>query len=205
MPAVRSERLPATDARRTRILDAAERHFAEDGYDATPTARIAESAQVPKGLVFYHFPCKMDLLLALVEERLPVSRRVDLTDVVVPGDAAATLLGLHERLRLDREDSLVGRSILFREASTHPEVTDRLRQLREELVDRVDEVLAGAVGPEVDARLRRGAAGLFTAAMLDRANAARLGLETDIAGAATVLAAALGEHPMPHSADGSVY
>jgi AcrR family transcriptional regulator len=38
--------------RRTRILDAAEELFAEDGFDATPTARVADAADVPKGVVF---------------------------------------------------------------------------------------------------------------------------------------------------------
>ena len=33
--------------RRKRILDAAEELFATDGFDATPTARVAEAADVP--------------------------------------------------------------------------------------------------------------------------------------------------------------
>ncbi|MDQ4008407.1 MAG: TetR/AcrR family transcriptional regulator, partial [Actinomycetota bacterium] len=41
------------DPSRQRILDAAEDLFARDGFDATPTARIAKKAGVPKGLVFY--------------------------------------------------------------------------------------------------------------------------------------------------------
>src|SRR5674476_1237592 len=47
---------------RERILDAAEDLFAADGFDATPTARIARRAAVAKGLLFYYFPRKMDLL-----------------------------------------------------------------------------------------------------------------------------------------------
>jgi AcrR family transcriptional regulator len=38
---------------RERILDAAEDLFAADGFDATPTARIARRAAVAKGLLFY--------------------------------------------------------------------------------------------------------------------------------------------------------
>ena len=38
---------------RERILSAAEALFAEHGFAATPTSRIAERAGVPKGLVHY--------------------------------------------------------------------------------------------------------------------------------------------------------
>ena len=50
---------------RERILDAAEALFGADGFDATPTSRIARRAAVAKGLLFYYFPCKMDLLPTL--------------------------------------------------------------------------------------------------------------------------------------------
>src|SRR6266849_6174466 len=46
---------------RGRILAAAERLFAERGFDHTPTALIAAEARVPQGLIFYHFKTKMDL------------------------------------------------------------------------------------------------------------------------------------------------
>ena len=65
-------------AARDRILDAAEQLIAEDGFDATPTARIAERAGVAKGLLFYYFPRKTDLLQALFAERAapaPVQHR----------------------------------------------------------------------------------------------------------------------------------
>jgi len=80
------------DDRRTRILDAAEELFAEDGYDATPTARIADEASVPKGLVFYYFPHKIDLLLTLLQERLPAPARDVVEGVVRRGDPAGSLL-----------------------------------------------------------------------------------------------------------------
>ena len=50
------------DDRRTRILDASEQLFAESGFDATPRARSRILAEVPKGLVFYYFPHKIELL-----------------------------------------------------------------------------------------------------------------------------------------------
>ena len=91
------------DDRRTRILDAAEELFAEDGFDATPTARIADAAAVPKGLVFYYFPRKIDLLLTLLQERLPALPPCDLHDVVRRGDPARSLLRLDKRLGLGQQ------------------------------------------------------------------------------------------------------
>ena len=53
---------------RERILAAAERLFAERGFDHTSTALVAAEARVPQGLIFYHFKTKMELLLAVIRE-----------------------------------------------------------------------------------------------------------------------------------------
>ena len=119
--------------RRTAILDAAEELFAVDGFDATPTARVAEAAKVPKGLVFYYFPRKIDLLLTLLKERLPTPTKETVAGVVRRGPPAGSLLAMHRRLGLDDHDSLVLSTIIFRESGTHPEVRDHLRQLRRSL------------------------------------------------------------------------
>ncbi len=66
----RSEQAAAS---RERILDAAVELFSESGYDGTPTARIAERAEIPKGLVFHYFPTKRDVLVAVVAERSKAS------------------------------------------------------------------------------------------------------------------------------------
>src|ERR1039457_3457155 len=67
-----SEQPASAEARdrtaRGRILDAAERLFAERGFDHTSTALIAAEARVPQGLIFYHFKTKMELLLAVIRE-----------------------------------------------------------------------------------------------------------------------------------------
>lgn len=52
------------------ILEAAEQVFAEEGFQAATTARIAARAGVSKGLVFNYFPTKEDLLAEIVRRRL---------------------------------------------------------------------------------------------------------------------------------------
>ncbi len=183
----------ATD-RRARILDAAEELFAVDGFDATPTARVADAAHVPKGLVFYYFPRKIDLLLTLLQERLPTPTKDALVGVVRRGDLAGSLLAMHRRLGLEEHDSLVLRTIIFRESSTHPEVRDHLRRLRRSLVELTELALNQAVEWTVATRLSRQAAETFVSVMLDHANARRAGgAHLDVHGAATVVALAVGE------------
>jgi AcrR family transcriptional regulator len=136
---------------RRRILDAAQTLFAERGFDATPTKTIAERAAVPNGLVFYHFPTKDALLVALVAERgvLPELRaalaawphadlRVALADV-----GHRFLRALDERAELA--------VILFREFHTHPDIAARFLKIRAEGVAAVAEFLDQAV---LDRRLR---------------------------------------------------
>lgn len=180
------------DDRRSRILDAAEELFAEHGFDATPTAKIAEAAEVPKGLIFYYFPRKMDLLLALLQERMPDVPLCDLGEVVREGDPARSLLRLDSRIGLGQHESLVLRHIIFRESSTHPEVREHLRRMRLAMVELTETVLCRAVPGHIEPRLLRQAAHTFVAVMLDRANATRIGgSPPDLDGAARVIALAL--------------
>lgn len=51
-----------------RILEVALRLFAEEGYNAVPTSRVAKEAGVSEGLIFRHFQSKEGLLQAIMEE-----------------------------------------------------------------------------------------------------------------------------------------
>ncbi|MFI9385763.1 TetR/AcrR family transcriptional regulator [Kutzneria sp. NPDC052558] len=134
---------------RERILTAAEELFAETGFEATPTSRIAERAGVPKGLVHYYFKRKPDLLVALVE-RLP-DERVDLSGVVVAGDVAGSLRRLLAELDRRRQESPVLSSLLYREADTHHTVRDALQGRFRHLVAVIRKVIMAA-GSEVQCK-----------------------------------------------------
>lgn len=182
----------ATTDRRTAILDAAERLFAESGFDATPTARVAAEAGVPKGLVFYYFPRKIDLLLTLLDERLPTHDPTEAEMVAEAGDPVGSLVRLDRHLRLADHTSLTLRTIIFRESGTHPEVARRLRTLRSGLVALTEAVLDRAVDVVLDPELRSHAAHTFVAVMLDRASTARAGGPTlDASGPARLVSLAV--------------
>jgi AcrR family transcriptional regulator len=133
---------PDEPGARERILAAAEVLFAESGFDATPTSRIAERAEVPKGLVHYYFKRKPDLLSALVE-RLPEDR-IDPDHVVVPGDVAASLHRLVDAFDRALDSSAVLSHLLWREADTHPAVLDALQARFDRMVTQIRAVVAAA-------------------------------------------------------------
>ncbi|MCE3552239.1 TetR/AcrR family transcriptional regulator [Pseudonocardia sp. RS11V-5] len=134
--------MTAPEPARERILAAAEALFAERGFDATPTSKIAERADVPKGLVHYYFAKKVDLLSALVE-RLP-EEIVDRAAVVVPGDVTESLCRLVEALDARLGSSAVLSHLLWREADTHPAVRDALHGRFDRFVEEIRAVLLAA-------------------------------------------------------------
>jgi AcrR family transcriptional regulator len=130
------------ESARERILVAAEALFAESGFDATPTSRIAALAKVPKGLVHYYFQKKQDLLEALVE-RLP-DEHIEPARVVVPGDVAASLRRLVAELDARNRASTLLSHLLWREADTHPSVKEALQARFTTVVDQVRAVIQAA-------------------------------------------------------------
>jgi AcrR family transcriptional regulator len=127
---------------RERILVAAEELFAESGFEATPTSRIAALAKVPKGLVHYYFQKKQDLLAALVE-RLP-DEHIEPSHVVVPGDVAASLRRLVAELDARNRASTLLSHLLWRESDTHPSVKEAMQSRFATVVDQVRAVIQAA-------------------------------------------------------------
>jgi len=156
---------------RTRILDAAERLFADRGFDATPTAMIAERAGVPKGLLFYYFPVKADLLRALVRERLELGP-VDIVTLVEPDDPARSLLNLTRRFDELLRDSEVLRVILWREQHTHPDVTLHLEAHRSRLQKLIERVLSASIPKPIRPERLRAAAQAWVAIIGARVSSA---------------------------------
>jgi AcrR family transcriptional regulator len=85
--------------RRTNILAAAARVFAEKGYAATRIIEVARAAQVGKGTIYEYFPSKEALFFAVFESMMAASETtiVRTTEGLV-GDFAARLKALSEQL-----------------------------------------------------------------------------------------------------------
>jgi AcrR family transcriptional regulator len=107
---------PLPDAK-TRILDAAERLFMENGYAATSVRMITGAAGVPVALVSYHFGSKQGLMEAVYERTLGSrgGSRVSYLDRLeadaggqpIPVDVLVDAF-LSSALRLTRKDSVPG-------------------------------------------------------------------------------------------------
>jgi AcrR family transcriptional regulator len=179
---------------RERILAAAEHLFADLGFDATPTARVAELAGVPKGLIFHYFPRKVDLLAALARERAP---RVNLAANLprTGTDLAAALLAAARRLAYEHTPM---HTILLRDSRRHPDVRAGLQQLYHQVTGQVreiiDKVLTGSA--EVAPEARQAAAVTFTAALMHATHHRHLtGEAFDLSPVVSTIAAGLAPHP----------
>lgn len=161
---------------RERILTAAEKLFAETGFEATPTSKIAADAHVPKGLVHYYFRRKSDLLAALVL-RLP-DGNIEPAKVVVPGDVAASLRRLVAELDTRLSDSRLLSHLLWREADTHTAVREALQARFRSIVGQVRAVIIAAGAGSIAMADVDSAAGLFALAVSYRHSVARYTEET---------------------------
>lgn len=77
-------RLLRGEATREKVLDAAERLFAEHGFDAVSIRRIANEAGVTLGVVGFHGGSKLDLFVTILERRvatLSAARRAALAEL----------------------------------------------------------------------------------------------------------------------------
>ncbi|HTQ24577.1 MAG TPA: TetR/AcrR family transcriptional regulator [Candidatus Binataceae bacterium] len=71
-------RAPRQDNRRQQLLDVAARLFRERGYHVTSMRDIAHEVGMLSGSIYYHFPSKEELLLAVYEEGLRhIAEQVD--------------------------------------------------------------------------------------------------------------------------------
>jgi AcrR family transcriptional regulator len=149
---------------RGRILAAAERLFAERGFDHTSTALVAAEARVPQGLIFYHFKTKMELLLAVIRED-----QDSLLDGLLPALAPAAdpdngmrqaVATLWRRLSAVLGEPSPVRKIIIQELAAHPEIRQRALELHEQMAASVASYLAqasphpGEPGPEHEAAAR---------------------------------------------------
>lgn len=158
-----------TDSVRTRIriLDAAEALFARLGFDGTSTARLARAAGVPKGLLFYYFPTKPDILSTLLEERLSTAT-LDPAAMAVRGDPVQTLVNVGERVLGDHAASGMLREVIWHEANTRPEVLIVLTRYRHALHEAIERALRASLNSPVDVHALRAAAAAWSATITAR-------------------------------------
>ena len=132
---------------RDRILHAAERLFAERGFDATSVGSVANAAGVNKALVYYYFESKDHLLASLFDDLL-----ADLRDQAgkdhadLPAKVAREVAYLLERRRT--------LALLLMQALRQGDKTPTLFEVAGELIEG-DLAARGFSAPSADSREER--------------------------------------------------
>jgi len=119
----REEQARATKAL---LLETALDLFAEQGYAATSTRQIAKQAGVSEGLIFHHYPTKLDLLMGVAAHRDAFAMRIRTVLESAENEPMeltirAILRGFVSLLGPNRKETKLFR-VLLSESMTMPEV-----------------------------------------------------------------------------------
>ena len=137
----RPTRLPR-DQRRVQLLDAASEVFASKGYHAAAMDDIADAAGVSKPVLYQHFPSKLDLYLALLDQSC--DRLVDVVQEALAStdDNADRVSPLSRRFTNSSPHSGEFRFVFESDLTGDGAVQRRLSQVNDEISDAIAEVIA---------------------------------------------------------------
>jgi TetR/AcrR family transcriptional regulator len=136
---------------RAAILAAAERHFAERGFEAARLEDIAADVGVRRAAIFYYFPDKQELYAAVLEEVLG-----GITSALPVGGSAEARLEAGVRAWIDYVAGrpTLGRLILREAASAQPGMGSPLASAGRRLVNWLRALIAeGAASGEFELRI----------------------------------------------------
>lgn len=127
---------PAETETRTRILKAALRLFAKNGYDGTTTRELAEAAGVAEGTLFRYFPNKKVILVEVATQGWIEILTDLLTELSEMGSYKAVAQVMRRRmLHLHKNADML--RVCFMEAQFHPDLRDRIQT---EVIDKMTDV-----------------------------------------------------------------
>ncbi len=136
-PPAKRKRLPAAERKRI-IMDAATRTFVELGYRKALMDIIAERSGVTKPIIYRHFPSKLDLLLAILEDHAEELTKVTTRPLNEYGDwqeaveqNIRTFMNFVERYEMSYRLTFEG------EIAQEPGVIEHIHAIRRSIVDSV--------------------------------------------------------------------
>jgi len=142
-----SRQLERTEATRQKLLAAAERIFARDGFEAARLEDIAAGAGYTRGAFYANFESKEDIFFALLEEW--VRKRIEAFISVLrkhqdPDEKLAGLQKHYAELACDRRLVLISmefKLFALRHPESHARLRDRHRRIRATWGDLISELL----------------------------------------------------------------
>jgi AcrR family transcriptional regulator len=127
---------PAEAQTRTRILSAALRLFASQGFDGTTTRDLAQAASVAEGTLFRHFPNKKAILIEVATNGWVEILTDLLTELSEMGSYKAIAQVMRRRMwNMHKNVDLM--RVCFIEAQFHPDLRDRIQL---EVIDKMSDV-----------------------------------------------------------------
>ena len=107
------KRLERGATTRDRIIDAATRLFAEEGYEAVSIEVVLQSCAISRGALYHHFGSKSEIFVAVLEAvEEQVARSVAQAAIGADGPLAIVSAGAEAWLALAASDPVVRRVIL---------------------------------------------------------------------------------------------
>jgi AcrR family transcriptional regulator len=114
------------ESSRTRILKAAERLFATQGFDGTTTRDLAQSAGVAEGTLFRHFANKKAILIEVATQGWVAILTDLLTELSEMASYKAVAQVMRRRMWNFQKNADMMR-VCFMEAQFHPDLRDRIQ------------------------------------------------------------------------------
>jgi AcrR family transcriptional regulator len=119
---------PSSEAQtRDRILQAAQRLFAAQGFDGTTTRDLATAAGVAEGTLFRHFPNKKAILVEVATQGWVEILTDLLTELSEMASYKAVAQVMKRRMWNMRKNADMMR-VCFMEAQFHPDLRERIQQ-----------------------------------------------------------------------------
>jgi AcrR family transcriptional regulator len=127
---------PSEAQTRTRILEAAQKLFASQGFDGTTTRDLAQAAGVAEGTLFRHFVNKKSILVEVVTSGWVDILTDLLTELSEMGSYKAIAQVMRRRMwNLHKNIDMM--KVCFMEVQFHPDLRDRIQ---EEVIDKMTDV-----------------------------------------------------------------
>jgi len=144
--------------RRQRLLDAALAVFTEHGYSDTAIDQVAKASDTSKGGLYFHFPSKQALFLALLDESsTALLERVSTAMADEPDPLARGEVALREVLAAFGEHRLLARLLLVEALGAGKEFNTRLNILHASfaslIADCLDQAVLQRQIPPLDTRI----------------------------------------------------
>ncbi|MDZ8258588.1 TetR/AcrR family transcriptional regulator [Nostoc sp. ChiQUE01b] len=118
--------LPSEAQTRTRILQAAQRLFASQGFDGTTTRDLAQAAGIAEGTLFRHFPNKKAILVEVATSGWVEILTDLLTELSEMGSYKAVAQVMRRRMWNFQKNADLMR-VCFMEVQFHPDLRDRIQ------------------------------------------------------------------------------